>query len=219
MRWPQSAQYLSWLADIVIFSCCALCIRLVLVRYVDWSFLHEVLELQWVHIQATVAAGSLRRPSPESIIGPYQCLPGPEWIRLCKVHDDDDGGLYLRLEKLRLADAPPYNAPSYSCGPAEGVPGDGDANALNLTVSGQDHPITKNLARALMYLRDINSTRYYWIGAICIIQLDDAERSSQVNTMDQIYQKVETVDIWLGNSDAETVRIVTILSELVEAKH
>jgi Heterokaryon incompatibility protein (HET) len=139
-----------------------------------------------------VAAVVLRRPPPGPIIGPYQYLPGPEWICLCKVHDDGDGGLYLRLEKFRLRDAPPYNAPSYTWRPAEGVPEDCDATALNLTVNGQDHPITKNLTRALLYLRDINSTRYYWIDAICINQLDDVERSSQVNVIYQICQKAET---------------------------
>jgi hypothetical protein len=111
---PKRAQYLSLLADVVIFFCCALCIRLVLVRYVDWSVLQGVFELQWVNIQATVTAVVLRRPPPESIIGPYQYLRGREWIRLCKVHDDDGGGLYLILEKFRLADAPPYNALSYT---------------------------------------------------------------------------------------------------------
>lgn len=41
---------------------------------------------------------------------------------------------------------------------------------------------------------------YIWVDAICIDQVDDAERSQQVGIMDKIYKNAECVSVWIGLS-------------------
>jgi hypothetical protein len=68
--------------------------------------------------------------------------------------------------------------------------------------------VTQNLAEALRYLRYEDKTRTLWIDAICVNQLDMAERSSQVKRMADIYSAASRVVVWLGpESDDSTLAI------------
>ncbi|KAI1453490.1 heterokaryon incompatibility protein-domain-containing protein [Annulohypoxylon moriforme] len=58
--------------------------------------------------------------------------------------------------------------------------------------------ITQNLAEALMHLRYPDRPRTIWIDAICINQMDNAEKSTQVAMMGQIYSNATSVIAWLG---------------------
>ncbi|KAF2769619.1 HET-domain-containing protein, partial [Teratosphaeria nubilosa] len=58
--------------------------------------------------------------------------------------------------------------------------------------------LSMHLLNALYRLRRPLDTRYVWIDAICINQSDDAERSSQVDQMYQIFGQARHVIIWLG---------------------
>ncbi|KAH7303393.1 heterokaryon incompatibility protein-domain-containing protein, partial [Stachybotrys elegans] len=59
--------------------------------------------------------------------------------------------------------------------------------------------VMPNLALALRYLRGKDQPRAFWIDAICINQLDEAEKKVQVNRMDFIYANASTLLIWLGD--------------------
>jgi hypothetical protein len=66
-------------------------------------------------------------------------------------------------------------------------------------------PVTRALAGALRQFR-ARATRLkrpliLWTDAICIHQLDAAERSQQVNIMRRVYESAESVLVWLGESD------------------
>jgi Heterokaryon incompatibility protein (HET) len=66
--------------------------------------------------------------------------------------------------------------------------------------------VTQNLAEALRYLRYEDKIRTLWIDAICVNQLDIAERSSQVKRMADIYSTASRVVVWLGpGSDGSTL--------------
>jgi hypothetical protein len=49
--------------------------------------------------------------------------------------------------------------------------------------------VTKNLEVALRYLRLVNESRIFWIGAICINQEDFQERSAEVGRMGRDLQQ------------------------------
>jgi hypothetical protein len=66
--------------------------------------------------------------------------------------------------------------------------------------------VTQNLAEALRYLRYEDEIRTLWIDAICVNQLDMAERSSQVKRMADIYSAASRGVVWLGpESDDSTM--------------
>lgn len=64
--------------------------------------------------------------------------------------------------------------------------------------------VTQNLENALQRLWELCVTRL-WVDALCINQEDDAEKSSQVRIMKNIYPKAAATYAWLGpaeNDDA-----------------
>jgi hypothetical protein len=61
-------------------------------------------------------------------------------------------------------------------------------------------PITQNLAAALRQLRYPDAPRHLWIDALCICQLDDKEKSDQVQHMFAIFRKAKSVVAWLGSA-------------------
>ena len=66
--------------------------------------------------------------------------------------------------------------------------------------------VTQNLGEALRYLRYEDKVRTLWIDAICVNQLDLAERNSQVKRMSDIYSAASRVIVWLGpESDDSTM--------------
>lgn len=60
--------------------------------------------------------------------------------------------------------------------------------------------VTKNLFQALRRLRQ-GSERRLWIDQLCINQIDDAEKLSQVHVMWKIYQRAARTILWLGEED------------------
>ncbi|KAF2030173.1 HET-domain-containing protein, partial [Setomelanomma holmii] len=58
--------------------------------------------------------------------------------------------------------------------------------------------LTENLSHALQALRYQHQSRYLWVDAICINQLDTTEKSHQVQNIGRIYEHASTVIVWLG---------------------
>ncbi|XXG99288.1 Thiosulfate sulfurtransferase rdl2, mitochondrial [Hypoxylon texense] len=111
----------------------------------------------------------------------------------------------IRLDNTRQA-LPKYDALSYTWGRgpreeqiyvvSEGEESTGQSQGpmpktLNIRV---------NLANAMRYLRHAEQTRNVWIDAICINQVDLAERDLQIKRMGRIYGRSAAVIIWLGSS-------------------
>jgi hypothetical protein len=90
-----------------------------------------------------------------------------------------------------------YTALSYSWGrPVLGK---------TLICNGMRLPISGSNAAALVALRDPTEPKYLWIDAICINQEDALEKSAQVARMIKIYQKAQSVAVWLGEPDADSL--------------
>jgi hypothetical protein len=128
--------------------------------------------------------------------------------------------LNFDLVTTNLSDAAhlPYSAVSYSWGkdPATSVIGiNGDKvrvpvsaeqalvgiflNLYNLASSEPQQHCQTQYGDAIVV-----SFPYIWVDAICINQLDLAEKSQQVSMMDQIYSQADTTLIWLGRDDGTT---------------
>ncbi|CAG9987748.1 unnamed protein product [Clonostachys byssicola] len=69
---------------------------------------------------------------------------------------------------------------------------------LPIEANGETMQVTRNLATALTYLRNISSARHLWIDALCINQMDTDERNAQVAIMGTIYRTARRVVSWLG---------------------
>lgn len=67
-----------------------------------------------------------------------------------------------------------------------------------ISVNGLPMAITTSLKEALRHLRLERSERYLWVDALCINQMDDEERSYQVEQMRSIYASASNVLVWLG---------------------
>lgn len=78
--------------------------------------------------------------------------------------------------------------------------------------------VTENLESALRILRDKLPMRLgvrLWADALCINQNDVKERSTQVQRMQEIYQKALEVVVWLGEEAEDSwkaIRLIKILS-------
>jgi hypothetical protein len=66
--------------------------------------------------------------------------------------------------------------------------------------------VTYNLHVALAALRHRDHDVFFWIDAICINQNDNAEKSSQVQMMRDIYAKATRTHVWLGLATDDTSR-------------
>jgi Heterokaryon incompatibility protein (HET) len=211
------ARLLSWLVDAACYGFVVFVMYYFVYVYIDFRAVRSVAELPPTEMYALARSVIFLKPLPESWRGPYMYLPSTKWIRLCKIVRSDGGysGLAFILDKFLLDAAPPYRALSYTWGPAEGgiVPHDGDW--INWSVNGRNRSLPVNLILAALNLGDRNLSEYYWIDAVCIDQLDDKDRSEQVNIMDKIFQRATAVDVWLGKAYPDTEKLNDIVHDLV----
>ncbi len=66
--------------------------------------------------------------------------------------------------------------------------------------------------------RSHQNTRYLWIDAICINQVDKEEKSRQIPRMSDIYQKANEVCVWLGEELREdgSAMAMSFVTEVLE---
>ncbi|KAH6967977.1 heterokaryon incompatibility protein-domain-containing protein [Ilyonectria sp. MPI-CAGE-AT-0026] len=85
---------------------------------------------------------------------------------------------------------PPYEALSYVWG---------DPNfCIPIWLNNKEVWVTPNLAYALSTLRHQGGDRVLWVDALCINQLDIAERAHQVTLMRKIYSRCQRDLAWVG---------------------
>jgi hypothetical protein len=65
-------------------------------------------------------------------------------------------------------------------------------------VDGHEFPVTLNLFHALQHFRLPDRERTLWADAICISQLNPAEKGAQVQLMGKIYESALKTLVWLG---------------------
>lgn len=126
---------------------------------------------------------------PPPLLPLYRPLGGGE-IRTCHVRPGRwTDPIVCSLSSCQLDDTR-YKCLSYVWGNAN--------DAAVILLNGQHFPVTRNLFIALRRLRGNGETQALWIDAICINQIDTAEKTLQVSRMAQIYTKTDEVLIWLG---------------------
>ena len=113
----------------------------------------------------------------------------------------------MEIFHATLGSHPAYEALSYAWGEAD--------FAYEVSVgSSSSLAVSTNLHEALQRLRRADAKRTMWIDAICINQIDVAERSSQVGKMREIYRGAEQVVVWVGEESENSTRAIDFLRVL-----
>ncbi|OTB19112.1 hypothetical protein K445DRAFT_36612, partial [Daldinia sp. EC12] len=134
----------------------------------------------------------------------YQHLQDGRSFRLLSLLPGDDPADPIRcqLQVHSLTEdgqIPQYTALSY-------VWGDRSFDT-HIECEGGILPVNRGCFQALRSLRDslrnpgrgLAFTPYFWVDAVCINQLDEREKSSQVRLMGDIYRSAETVLCFIGD--------------------
>jgi len=125
-------------------------------------------------------------------------LPGQ--IRLLKIlgpySDAASGITSIEASHVDLSSAPGYVALSYCWG-------DGKTRDI-VRVNDSNLPVTQSVGTLLPYLPRAlqnHGCQHFWIDGICVNQLDEDEKATQVRMMESIYSKSIGGLIWLGDCD------------------
>ncbi|KAK3390634.1 heterokaryon incompatibility protein-domain-containing protein [Podospora didyma] len=99
------------------------------------------------------------------------------------------------LCEIALAFNPEYHALSYVWGAPDALAG----GVISITAHDTDcHlSISAICSQALMHLRHTEKFQLLWVDAICIDQTSDAEKSTQVGVMADVYRQAAKVVAWL----------------------
>jgi hypothetical protein len=156
-----------------------------------------------------MAASILKSAFPpiyKAVMSIYHLLPlshDPPSIRLIELELDGDGAskIYSKMDTYKIPPRFEYDALSYTWGT--------EHNLMNIDINGYDCPVTPNLHDALQQFclnqhKNGVAKRKLWIDAICIHQADNAEKSSQLMLMKDIYAGASNVLAWLGKPDGLT---------------
>ncbi|OLN96739.1 Heterokaryon incompatibility protein 6, OR allele 4 [Colletotrichum chlorophyti] len=119
----------------------------------------------------------------------------------------EEDPLQLDLSRVSLHDKPSYSVLSYCWGP--------QTDLRPVRIGDTSIQISEHLHKCLISLRRKDSTLTIWIDAICINQLSNQEKSSQVPLMKDIYKSTEDTFVWLGDT---TPRLSLIFDSISRAK-
>lgn len=131
----------------------------------------------------------------------YESLPNGPSIRLLVIHPAKhlDEPLVCDVRVISLDENhPDYAALSYTWG---GNTTNSNNVAHYVICKGQRLAITTNLNQALRRFRQFETCEYIWADAICINQLDNMERNTQILLMKRIYQQSRMTYIFLGEQE------------------
>jgi hypothetical protein len=151
---------------------------------------------------------------------PFYDKPLPNnHIRLLELVHEEGESLRCTLRAVDLATTSLYNALSYTLGdPRPEIsqePGFDDLQHV-IYVNGYTTTIGTNLYNVLMRSRSGCPATYVpiWVDALCINQMDAAEKSIQVKNMDQVYKNANAVFAWLGEADDYAIAGFTAIEKL-----
>jgi hypothetical protein len=135
----------------------------------------------------------------------YRALQDME-LRLVRILPERNTRIKCEIHHASLENPPPYTAISYAWGSA------GDIRKIEL--EGALIPISVSLYGALEALRQGAESVMVWADALCIDQQNRDERTQQVQLMTSIYSKAESVAIWLGGDEDDSVSATNLLSAI-----
>jgi hypothetical protein len=115
------------------------------------------------------------------------------------------------LSTTTLQNKSSFEALSYTWGNPQGPQG-------SITVDGVQMLVSQNLFDALFHLRVNTKPRTLWIDAICINQIDMAERTHQVQLMARIYGSAHTVLVWLGPNGNDSDFVMDLVHKVDQGK-
>jgi hypothetical protein len=75
-----------------------------------------------------------------------------------------------------------------------------------------------NLYKALKRYRHHKENKWFWIDAICIDQVNDAEKSRQIAHMPTIYSTAYNVAIWLGEATKEDSSAIAMIPKILNLR-
>jgi hypothetical protein len=110
-------------------------------------------------------------------------------FRLLKVLPARTAIINCDIVYASLKDPTPYTAISYAWGDVE--------DTQKIEIGGNRVEITSILHGALRAVRN-QATVLVWADALCINQRNKDARTTQVQLMSKIYERAESVAIWLG---------------------
>lgn len=125
----------------------------------------------------------------------YQALHGTNSIRVIKIFPalKRDSPIIIDLSEFTLNSSIEYEALSYTW--------DDQKPTRDITCNEKSLFVTDNIFQAIRQLRSRKARkRMLWIDAICINQKDQAEKTSQVSMMGNIYARAQRVNVWLSHS-------------------
>jgi hypothetical protein len=125
----------------------------------------------------------------------YQALYDTNSIRIIELFPalDRDKPIIINLSEFPLNSPTEYEALSYTW--------DNQKPTRDITCNEKSLCVTENVFQALRHLRSRRARkRILWIDAICINQKDQAEKTSQVSMMGDIYARAHRVNVWLSRS-------------------
>jgi hypothetical protein len=139
----------------------------------------------------------------------YESLPGPDCIRLLHLEPalHADAPLRFSFQTAQLAKAvAQYEVISYIWGEPKLI--------HPLYVDDGTHVlVTKDLDKALRRLRHPTTVRILWADAVCINQVDNEEKSTQIPLMARIFRGASKVLAWLDDG-ADEERGLLLLEQL-----
>jgi hypothetical protein len=112
-------------------------------------------------------------------------------IRLLPRYEPDlDAPICCELHIVSLSESPKFFALSYVWGSED--------TTRTIILDNKPFVVRLNLWNFLAEYRRIRGHEYLWVDALCIDQLNIAERNHQVGLMAQIYSTAEKTIVWLG---------------------
>ncbi|KAG5757027.1 hypothetical protein H9Q70_000443 [Fusarium xylarioides] len=127
-------------------------------------------------------------------------------IRLVRILPERKTMIKCEIIHVSLEQPPPYVAISYTWGDT------GDTRKIE--IEGCLIPIAVSLHGALQALRKKQLSVLVWADDLCINQKDREERSQQVQLMPFIYSNADSVAIWLGPEENDSVPAVRFLDAI-----
>lgn len=86
-----------------------------------------------------------------------------------------------------------------------------DAASKSITINQKTYLVRPNLWNFFHTARRYGCHgNSLWIDAICINQSDEEEKGKQISIMGDIYQQAEKVIVWLGLTDAQTLKLLAL---------
>ncbi|OCK77728.1 hypothetical protein K432DRAFT_384438 [Lepidopterella palustris CBS 459.81] len=161
---------------------------------------------------------------------PYPSTLPPGSIRLLRFNPENgifglSSRLQLSMETYTFKTAPYYCALSYTWGPPrDGMPEYKKSQRAPIMINKKKFLVYPNLMNALKILRknwyDYRKQCYhFWVDAICINQIDEAEKAVQIDNMHLVYNNALTTYIWLGEKTKKSKAVMQLITALSVLEH